>query len=56
VNRFDLAEEARARMDEYGVGTVWQSFVQVRLDYYEEMISDPEVLQENQWPHNVRVL
>jgi phosphoglycolate phosphatase-like HAD superfamily hydrolase len=52
VERFDLEREAGARMDDYGVSAPWQAFVQVRLGYYEEMISDPEVLRDNQWPHN----
>ena len=53
---FDLEHEARNRMEEYGVSTPWQAFVQVRLEYYEEMISDPETLRDNQWPHNVELL
>jgi HAD superfamily hydrolase (TIGR01549 family) len=56
VQRFDLEEKTGARMDELGVDTVWQAYVQVRLDYYEEMISDPEVIRENRWPHTVRLL
>ena len=56
VERFDLEEEARARMDELNVSAVWQAFVQVRLGYYEEMVSDPDVLRGNRWPHNVELL
>ena len=56
VERFDLEEKAGARMDDLGVETVWQAYVQVRLDYYEEMISDPEVIRENRWPHAIRLL
>jgi HAD superfamily hydrolase (TIGR01509 family) len=56
VERFGLAEAARARMAEFGVETPWQAFVQVRLSYYEAMLADPELLRENQWPHNVALL
>lgn len=56
VERFGLEETARARMDEFGVSAPWQAFVQVRLGYYEDMISDPEILRENQWPHNLALL
>jgi HAD superfamily hydrolase (TIGR01549 family) len=56
VERFDLERGARAWMDELGVTTPWQAFLQVRLGYYEEMISDPEVLRDSQWPHNVELL
>ena len=56
VERFGLEEAARARMDEFGVSTSWQAFVQVRLHHYEAMLADPEVLRSNQWPHNVDLL
>lgn len=56
VERFDLKEKAGARMDELGVDTVWQAYVQVRLAYYDEMISDPDVIRENRWPHAIELL
>lgn len=56
IERFDLEEAARSRMAELGVETPWQAFVQVRLDYYEAMLSDPQVLRDNQWSHNVALL
>lgn len=56
VERFDLERASRARMDDYGVSAPWQAFVQVRLGYYEDMISDPELLRDNQWPHNRELL
>lgn len=56
VEGFDLEEKAGARMDDLGVDTVWQAYVQVRLDYYEEMISPPDVILENRWPHAIRLL
>ena len=52
VERFDLERASRARMDDCGMSAPWQAFVQVRLGYYEDMISDPELLRDNQWPHN----
>jgi beta-phosphoglucomutase len=56
VERFGLKENARARMAEFGVSTPWQAFVQVRLRIYEEMLADPQVLRNNQWPHNMALL
>lgn len=56
VERFSLAPAARTRMAEFGVNTVWQAYVQVRLHYYEEMIGDPQTLRDNQWPHNRQLL
>lgn len=56
VERFDLEEKARARVDKFGVSAPWQAFVQVRLRIYEDMLADPQVLRSNQWPHNVALL
>jgi HAD superfamily hydrolase (TIGR01509 family) len=56
VERFDLVEKAQARMDEFGVKTAWQAYVQVRLAIYEDLLADPEVIRRNQWPHNMALL
>jgi HAD superfamily hydrolase (TIGR01549 family) len=56
VERFDLESAARVRMADFGVSAPWQAFVQVRLRIYEEMLADPEVLRNNQWPHNMALL
>ncbi|MFW6069390.1 MAG: HAD family hydrolase, partial [Chloroflexota bacterium] len=56
VERFGLQERASARMAEFGVSKPWQAYVQVRLQIYEEMLGDPQVLRDNQWPHAVNLL
>ena len=56
VDRFQLQDKAAEKMSEYGVDTPWQAFVQARLNYYEGMLADPEVVVANQWPHNMAVL
>lgn len=56
IERFDLESRAAARMSEFGVDTPWQAFVQIRLRYYEELLTDPDMLKNNQWPHNVELL
>jgi len=56
VSRFGLEETASARMDEFGVSAPWQAFVQVRLQLYQNMIGDPNVLRRNRWPHNMALL
>lgn len=56
IERFGLGEAARSRMAEFGVDTPWQAFVQVRMRFYDAMLADPEVLRNNQWPHNVALL
>lgn len=56
MKRFDLAEKAIARMEEFGVTTPWQSFVQVRLKIYHEMLEDPQTILNNHWPYTVALL
>jgi beta-phosphoglucomutase len=56
VERFELERVSSALMEDYKVKTPWQAFVQLRLDYYEEMISDPQLIRENQWPHTRQLL
>ena len=56
VDRFDLSAKAGERMFEFGVSRPWQAFVQVRLLFYQQMLADPDVLRNNQWPHNMALL
>ena len=56
VDKFDLADKATARMSEFGVSTPWQAFIQVRLQHYETMLADPQILLNNRWPHNLALL
>jgi HAD superfamily hydrolase (TIGR01509 family) len=56
VNKFSLEGKARARMEEFGVNSDWQAFIQVRLQHYEAMLADPAILLENRWPHNLALL
>ncbi len=56
MERFDLEAASAERMTEVDVDAPWQAFVQVRLDYYEALVQDPEVLRENRWPHTLSLL
>ena len=56
VERFNLEDAAVARMVDFGVETPWQAFVQVRLSIYNQMLADPGIIRDNQWPHNVDLL
>ena len=56
VRRFRLEPAATAHMDEYGVGTPWQAYVQIRLQIYEEFLADDRVILEHRWPHNLALL
>jgi beta-phosphoglucomutase len=56
LDRFGLEDAASQRMDEFGVSTPWQAYVQVRLAIYDQLISDPETLRRHQWPYNVELV
>lgn len=56
MKRFGLEHAARARIRDFGVSAPWQAFLQVRLRFFEEMVADPEVLRNKQWPLNVPLL
>lgn len=54
--RFGLEGLARERMKEFGVGTPWQAYVQMRLRIYERLLADPNVVLAHSYPHNIALL
>jgi beta-phosphoglucomutase len=56
VNQFNLEEKSQGRMAEFGVSTPWQAFIQVRLQHYENMLANPQILLNNRWSHNLDLL
>jgi len=56
MDRFALEAASAERMTEVDVDAPWQAFVQVRLDYYHDLVQDPTVLRENRWPHSLSLL
>lgn len=56
VEKFDLSARASERMDEFGVSAAWQAFVQIRLQHYERMLMDSDLILSHEWPHNLAVL
>jgi beta-phosphoglucomutase len=56
LERFELETPAAARMGEFGVFTPWEAFAQVRLQYYDRMLADTELIRSNVWPHNLALL
>ncbi len=56
IQRFDLEEAARSRLAEFNVRAPWQAFVQVRLQIYNRILSDPEILHEHVCPYNIGFL
>lgn len=56
LGKFDLTDAASKRMKEFEVAKPWQAFVDIRLDTYFKMISDPKILKEHLCPYNLALL
>lgn len=56
LKRFGLEDAARARMDKFHVHEPWQAYVDIRLDTYFSMISDPAILKAHLCPYNLGLL
>lgn len=56
VERFGLGEAASAHMEPYGVATPWQAYVQLRLEIYEALLADDQVILDHRWAHTMALL
>lgn len=56
MNKMGLEEELRALMTKYEVATPQDVLTAVRYEIYYEMVGDPQVIRDNQWPYTVDVL
>jgi beta-phosphoglucomutase len=56
MERLGLEEQCRSRLEEYSADEPWQVLTRMRIEAYEEMIADPQVLRDQQWPHTVALL
>ena len=41
---------------EYGVSEPWEVLAAMRIDIYDDMVADPQVIRDNQWPHTIDFL
>ncbi len=56
VEKLGLEEALRPLQSKYGASGPAEVLSAMRVDIYSEMIADPRVIRENQWPHTVAVL
>ena len=56
VERWGLEGAARRRMPELGVDAPWEALVGVRLEIYEGLLQDPDLLLGQRYPHNIELL
>ena len=56
VDRLDLEEPLRGQMAQFGVSEPWEVLTSLRTKIYDDMVSDPQVIRDNQWPYTVGLL
>ena len=56
TERLDLDEDLRPLMSQHNASEPWQVISSMRKSIYDEMVSDPQVIRDNQWPHMVGLL
>ena len=56
IDQLDLEPDLRPLMEEYGASEPHQVLTEIRTGIYNEIVADPQVLRDNQWPHTVGLL
>ena len=56
MENLKLEKELRPLVPEYKVSEPWEVLTTIRVAIYAEMVADPKVLRDNQWPYTVSVL
>jgi len=56
MNKLELEEDLRPLIKKYNVTRPVDALTAVRYEIYYEMVSDPQVIRDNQWPHAINVL
>ena len=56
ADQLNLEPELRPLMTQHEAGEPWQVLTALRVAIYDEMVADPMVLRDHQWPHTVGLL
>lgn len=56
VEQLELEPELRPLMSQYNAEEPGQVLTALRVAIYDEMVADPQVLRDHQWPHTVGLL
>ncbi len=56
MQKLGLENDLRPLMTQYGVLEPWAVLTAMRMAIYSEMVADPKVLRDNQWPYTVALL
>ncbi len=56
MDRLNLEPDLLPMIAEYGASESWEVLSAMRKEIYDDMVADPQVLRDNQWPHTVGLL
>lgn len=56
IEQLGLEPDLRPLLGEYGKSETWEVLTDIRTAIYSEMVADPQVLRDNQWPHTIGLL
>ena len=56
MDRLGLEPDLRPLIAEYGASEPWEVLTDLRKEIYDEIVADPQVIRDNQWPHTVGLL
>ena len=56
VDKLGLESALRPVMAEYGASEPWEALGNMRRAIYDDMVADPQLVRDNQWPHTVGLL
>ena len=56
IESLDLESELRPLMAQHGASEPWEVLAGMRTEIYDDMVADPQVIRDNQWPHTIGLL
>ena len=56
IDQLGLEPELRPLMAQYEASEPWQVLTAMRITIHKDMVADPQVLRDNQWPHTIGLL
>ena len=56
VDKLGLEAELRPLLADYGTSETWEVLGTMRRVIYDDMVADPQLVRDNQWPHTVGLL
>jgi beta-phosphoglucomutase-like phosphatase (HAD superfamily) len=56
IEKLELESELRPLMAQHGANVPWEVLSVMRTEIYNNMVEDPQVIRDNQWPHTIGLL